>query len=231
MESDERQKEACHLVEAMVENAQAYENVEVVHMLTLDEGAYTRPELKKNFRHNGGFVGANTRAAVNSDRADYTPFFFYQMPELFHTTLPLDVALVMVTPPNEEGMVSLGISVDYDYEAVMTAKTVIAQVNDQMPFTYGKLVPVEKITWFVEHSAPLMELAPPEIGDVERAIGENCASLIKDGDTLQMGIGAIPDAVLMFLKDKKDLGIHSEMFSDGVLELVEAGVITNRKKR
>ena len=222
--------EPCHLVEAMVENAQAYENVEVVHMLTLDEGAYTKPELKKNFRHNCGFVGANTRAAVNSDRADYTPFFFYQMPELFHTTLPLDVALVMVTPPNEEGLVSLGISVDYDYEAVMTAKTVVAQVNDQMPFTYGKLVPVEKITWFVEHSAPLMELAPPKIGDVERAIGENCASLIKDGDTLQMGIGAIPDAVLMFLKDKKDLGIHSEMFSDGVLELVEAGVITNRRK-
>lgn len=153
----------------------------------------------------------------------------YEVPRLFHTTLKPDVALVTVTPP-QDGIVSLGVSVDYGYEAVMTAKTVIAQVNDQMPFTYGKPVPVDKITYFVEHSAPVIELKPPTIGPVERAIGENCASLIKDGDTLQLGIGAIPDAVLLFLKDKKDLGIHSEMFSDGVVELVEAGVITNKAK-
>ena len=144
--------------------------------------------------------------------------------------MPLDVALVSVTPPDENGMVSLGVSVDYDYEAVMTAKIVIAQVNDQMPFTYGKLIPVDKFTYFVDYSAPIIELAPPKIGPIEEAIGKYCSSLIHDGDTLQLGIGAIPDAVLKFLKDKKDLGIHSEMFSDGVVDLVEAGVITNKKK-
>lgn len=156
--------------------------------------------------------------------------FFYQVPSLFRTILPLDVALVMVTPPNEDGMVSLGISVDYDYEAVMTAKLVIAQVNDQMPFSYGNLISVEEIDYFVEHSAPVLELRPPKIGAVEEAIGKYCASLIHHGDTLQLGIGAIPDAVLRFLTDKKDLGIHSEMFSDGVVDLAESGVINNKRK-
>ena len=222
--------EPSYLVDALVANADAYENVEIFHMVAMGKCDYAKPGMEKHFRHNANFVGGNTREAVNSGRADFTPCFFYEVPKLFHTTLPLDAALVMVTPPNEEGMVSLGVSVDYDYEAVMTAKTVIAQVNDQMPFTYGKLIPVTQIDYFVEHSAPVMELASPKIGETERAIGEYCASLIRDGDTLQLGIGAIPDAVLLFLKDKRDLGIHSEMFSDGVVELVEAGVITNRRK-
>ena len=222
--------EPSHLVDAMVTNAEQYENVELIHMVAMGKCEYCRPGMEKHFRHNAIFVGGSTREAVNSGRADFTPCFFYEIPNLFHTTLPLDVALVTVTPPNEDGMVSLGISVDYDYEAVMSSKLVIAQVNDQMPFTLGKLIPVDKIHYFVEHSAPLIELAPPKIGDVERAIGEHCASLIKDEDTLQLGIGAIPDAVLLFLRGKKDLGIHSEMFSDGVVELVEAGVITNKAK-
>ena len=222
--------EPSFLVDTMVAHAEDYENVEIVHMVAMGKCAYAQPGMEKHFRHNAIFVGGNTRDAVNSGRGDFTPSFFFEVPRLFHTTLPVDVAMVTVTPPNEEGMVSLGVSVDYDYEAVMSAKLVIAQVNDQMPFTYGKLIPVDKIDCFVEHSAPLIELAPPKIGDVERAIGENCASLIKDGDTLQLGIGAIPDAVLLFLKGKKDLGIHSEMFSDGVVELVEAGVITNKAK-
>lgn len=222
--------EPGYLLDALVANAERYEGVELVHMVAMGKCAYAQPGMEKHFRHNSIFAGGSTREAVNSGRADFTPCFFFEVPRLFHTTMPLDAALVMVTPPNEEGMVSLGVSVDYDYEAVMTAKTVIAQVNDQMPFTYGKLVPVEKISCFVEHSQPLIELAPPKIGPVERAIGENCAALIRDGDTLQLGIGAIPDAVLLFLKDKRDLGIHSEMFSDGVVELVEAGVITNRAK-
>ena len=145
--------------------------------------------------------------------------------------MPLDVAMVMVSPPDENGMCSLGVSVDYTQEAVKQARTVIAQVNPQMPWTGPhSLVRVEDLDCIVEHEAPLIELQPPKIGEIERAIGEHCASLIPDGATLQLGIGAIPDAVLLFLKDKKDLGIHSEMFSDGVVALAEAGVITNAKK-
>lgn len=222
--------EPSYLLDTMVAHKEEYENVEIVHMVAMGQCAYAQPGMEKHFRHNAYFVGGRTRDAINSGRGDFTPCFFYQVPELFHTTMPVDVALVTVTPPNEDGMVSLGVSVDYDYEAVMTATTVIAQVNDQMPFTYGKLIPVDKISYFVQYSAPIIELAPPQIGPVEETIGRYCASLVRDGDTLQLGIGAIPDAVLMFLKDKKDLGIHSEMFSDGVVELVEAGVITNQKK-
>lgn len=222
--------EPSYLVDTMVAHAEDYENVEIVHMVAMGKCEYCKPGMEKHFRHHAFFVGGNTRDAINSGRGNFIPCFFYQVPETFHTTMPVDVAMVSVTPPDEDGNVSLGVSVDYDYEAIMSAKTVIAQVNDQMPFTYGKLIPVDKITYFVEHSSPIIELAPPKIGPVEEAIGKNCASLVKDGDTLQLGIGAIPDAVLMFLREKKDLGIHSEMFSDGVVDLVEAGVITNKKK-
>lgn len=222
--------EPCYLIDALMKQAGRFQNVELVHMVAMGECAYAQPGMEKHFRHNAIFVGKKTRIAVNSGQADFTPCFFFEVPRLFHTTLPLDVALVTITSPNEAGMISLGVSVDYDYEAVMTAKTVIAQVNDQMPFTEGKLIPVEKFTYFVEHSAPIIELMPGKIGEVERAIGKNCASLIRDGDTLQLGIGAIPDAVLLSLIEKKDLGIHSEMFSDSVVKLVEAGVITNRLK-
>ena len=222
--------EPSFLVETMVKHAEDYQNIEVVHMVAMGECAYAQPGMESHFRHNAIFVGGKTRDAINSGRGDFTPCFFFEVPKLFHTTMPIDVAMVTVTPPNEEGFVSLGVSVDYGYEAVKAAKVVIAQVNDQMPFTYGNLIPVERINYFVEHSAPIIELPPPKIGEVEKAIGENCASLIRDGDTLQLGIGAIPDAVLMFLKEKHDLGIHSEMFSDGVVDLVDAGVITNKRK-
>ena len=224
--------EPSYLVEAMVKNAAAYKNVELVHMVAMGKCEYCKPEYAENFRHNAIFVGGGSRDAVSSGRADFTTCFFHEVPGLFHTTLKPDVALVMVTPPDENGMCSLGVSVDYTYEAIKTAKTVIAQINPCMPWTYGTKnhVSVEELDVIVEHEAPIIELAPPKIGDVERAIGENVASLVNDGDCLQLGIGAIPDAVLLFLKDKKDLGIHSEMFSDGVVELVEAGVITNKKK-
>jgi 4-hydroxybutyrate CoA-transferase len=222
--------EPSFLVDTMMAHAQDYRDVELVHMVAMGKCEYCKPEYAANFRHNALFVGGTSREAVASGRGDYTPSFFFEIPQLFHTTLPVDVAMVSLTPPDEEGNCSLGVSADYDYEAIMTAKTVIAQINDQMPFTYGKLIPVDKVTCFVEHSAPLIELAPPKIGPVEEAIGRYCASLINDGDTLQLGIGAIPDAVLLFLKDKKDLGIHSEMFSDGVVALAEAGVINNSKK-
>lgn len=223
--------EPVYLVDKMVENAAAYKDVEIVHMVAMGKGAYCLPEYAQNFRHNSLFVGGSTRKAVESGQGDFTPCFFFEIPRLFHTTLPVDVALISVTPPNAEGKVSLGVSCDYTVEAVKTAKTVIAQVNPSMPYTYGGTeLPVEEIDVFVEHDQPIIELPQGRIGDIEKAIGRNCATLIPDGATLQLGIGAIPDAVLLFLKDKKDLGIHSEMFSDGVVELAEAGVITNAQK-
>lgn len=222
--------EPSHLVEKMVECAQSYQDVELVHMVAMGECAYCRPEYKKNFRHNTIFVGKNSREAVHSGRAEFTPAFFFEVPKLFAQALPVNVALVMVTPPNQEGRCSLGVSVDYTYEAIKRADTVIAQVNRKLPWTDGALVDVTDIDSFVPFDSPLIPLAQPSVGAVEAEIGRNCASLIHDGDTLQLGIGAIPDAVLRFLDDKQDLGIHSEMFSDGVMRLMKQGVITNRKK-
>ena len=219
------------LLDAMVANADAYENVEIVHMVAMGRAAYAQPGMERHFRHNALFVGGSTRAAVAEGRGDFTPCFFSDVPGFFETTLPVDVALITVTPPDENGKCSLGVSVDYTLAAVKHAGTVIAQVNACMPFTCGpSVVDVTDIDCFVLHDAPIIPLAPPKIGPVEEAIGKNVASLVRDGDTLQLGIGAIPDAVLQFLKDKKDLGIHSEMFSDGVVELAEAGVITNARK-
>lgn len=223
--------EPAYLMTVMAEHKEWFHNVEVCHMVSLGKDEYCQEGMEEHFHHNALFVGANTKKAVAEGRGDYTPCFFYEIPRLFEQELPVDVAMIMVTPPDENGKVSLGVSVDYTKSAAKSAKLVIAQVNDQMPFTYGdSLMDISEIDYFVEHSAPLPELKPAVLGDVEKAIGRNCASLIQDGDTLQLGIGAIPDAVLLCLKDKKNLGIHSEMFSDGVVELVEAGVITGTKK-
>lgn len=223
--------EPGYLVDTMVANAEQYENVEICHMVSLGKAEYCSEGMEKHFRHNSLFVSGQTRDAVASGRADFTPCFFYKAPELFEKYKPLDAALVMVTPPDENGRVSLGVSCDYTLPAVKNAKLVIAQVNSEMPWVEGEtVIPVEDIDFFVEHDAPLPELKPAKLGEVEKAIGKNCAELIHDGDTLQLGIGAIPDAVLAELKGKKDLGIHSEMFSDGVVDLVEAGVINNSRK-
>ncbi|HWQ60910.1 MAG TPA: acetyl-CoA hydrolase/transferase C-terminal domain-containing protein [Negativicutes bacterium] len=222
--------EPVALVEAMVDRAAELSAVEVVHMVAMGEARYARPEMEKCFRHNALFVGGSTRRAVEEKRADYTPCFFSEIPRLFKTALPVDVALIQVTPPDSLGFCSFGVSVDYTQAAAQAARTVIAQVNGQMPRTGGVQIHVDDIGHIVEQDMPLIELKQPPIGTVERAIGQNVASLIGDGATLQIGIGAIPDAVLLFLKGKKDLGVHSEMFSDGVVELAAAGVITNRRK-
>lgn len=224
--------EPKHLVQTLVSKKDQYENVEIVHMVSLGTSEYAKPGMEKHFRHNALFVGGGTRKAVEEGRADFTPCFFHEVPKFFKNgSLPVDAALIQVTPPDEEGYVSLGVSVDYTLGAARKAKLVIAQVNSMMPSTGGdSKLHVSEIDYFVKFDEPIFELKPPTIGEVEKAIGENCAKLINDGDTLQLGIGAIPDAVLLFLKDKKDLGIHSEMISDGVLELVKAGVITNSKK-
>lgn len=219
------------LVDAMVDSYLQYENVEVVHMVAMGKCGYTRPEMKGHLRHNAIFVGGGTREAINEGRADYSPAFFYQVPKLFKSTLPVDVALIQVSSPDDHGFCSYGVSCDYTKPAADNAKIIIAQVNDQMPRTFGdNFIHVSEIDYIVEVSKSILELPLPKIGDVEKTIGENCAKLIEDGSTLQLGIGAIPDAVLLSLKDKKDLGIHSEMFSDGVVDLYNLGVINNSKK-
>ncbi|VBB06697.1 acetyl-coa hydrolase/transferase [Lucifera butyrica] len=219
------------LVAALAARAPELNDVEVVHMVAMGPAPYAQPGMEKSFRHNALFVGASTRKAVEEKRADYTPCFFSEIPRLFkENILPVDAVLMQVTPPDENGFCSLGVSVDYTLPAAEGARTVIAQMNNQMPRTGGTKIGLDQITYIVEKDEALLELKSPSIGELERRIGENVASLIPDGATLQLGIGAIPDAVLLFLKDKKDLGIHSEMFSDGVAFLAEAGVITNRKK-
>ena len=220
------------VLRAMTDNKEHYENVEIVHMLCLGEGRYLAEDMKGHFRHNALFVGGNSRKAVSSNQADYTPCFFNEVPSLFkERKLPVDVALIQVSRPDEKGYCSFGLSSDYTKPAAECAKLVIAEVNDQMPKVHGdNFIHISNMDYIVETSNALYEIPLPRIGDVEKAIGENCAKLVEDGSTLQLGIGAIPDAVLLFLKDKKDLGIHTEMFSDGILELIEAGVVNGSKK-
>lgn len=219
------------LVEALVGRKDSLENVEVVHMVAMGKAEYAKPGMEPHFRHNALFVGGTTRTAVNEGRADYTPCFFHEIPRLFKKELPIDVALVQVTPPDQHGYCSFGVSVDYTKPAAESAKIVIAEVNEQMPRTLGdSFLHVLEFDYFVENSTPLIQLPKPIITEIEQSIGENVAGLVEDGSTLQLGIGAIPDAVLLFLKEKIDLGIHTEMFSDGVVELVEAGVITGKRK-
>jgi 4-hydroxybutyrate CoA-transferase len=219
------------LIDAMVANAAAYTDVEIVHMVPMGPARYCEEGMESSFRHNSIFAGASTRKAIDAGRADLTPVFFSQVPRLLRTTLPVDVALIQVTPPDEHGYCSLGVSVDYTKPAAEAARTVIAQVNPRLPRTMGdSFLHVSQIDHFVEVDVPVIELPPARIGEVEAAIGRNCARLVRDGDTLQLGIGAIPDAVLAELGDKKDLGIHSEMFSDGVVDLIEAGIVNNARK-
>lgn len=223
--------EGQYLTDELVNQAERLENVEIVHMVAMGTAPYCQPGMEKHFRHNALFIGGSTRKAVEEGRADYTPCFFHEIPRLFTDgCLPVDVAFIQVSLPDERGYCSFGISVDYTQPAAQAAKLVIAQVNKNMPYTYGNGIHLKDIDFIVEKDEPLIELPPPKIGETERKIGEYVASLIHDGDTLQLGIGAIPDAVLSFLGEKKNLGIHSEMFSDGVVDLARKGVITNTKK-
>lgn len=220
------------LVDEMVNNKDNYENVEIVNMLTLGNSDYIKPEMAKHFKYNSIFISGKTKGAVASGQADYTPCFFYEIPDMFRNgSLDVNVALIQVTTPDEHGYCSFGISNDYTKGAAKEADIVIAQVNENMPRVMGdSFIHVSDIDYIVEGTETLTEVKPAKIGEIEKKIGENCAKLIEDGSTLQLGIGAIPDAVLLFLEDKKDLGIHSEMISDGVVELVEKGIINNKNK-
>jgi len=220
------------LVEALMARGPFVKNVEIVHLLTLGRADYIAPKMEGHFRHNAMFIGGNVRQAVNEGRADYTPVFLSQIENLFESDqMPIDFALIQVSPPDAHGFCSFGVGVDTTLTAARQAKLVIAQVNDQMPRTYGdSFIHVNDIDWVVEASRPLCELKPIEITEVHHAIGRNVASLIEDGATLQLGIGGIPDAVLLELTGHKDLGIHTEMLSDSAIPLIESGVINGCRK-
>lgn len=220
------------LVEALRERLPELRDIEIVHLLTLGRADYMVPEMAPHCRHNALFIGANVRQAVNDGRADYTPVFLGEIEALFTSgQIPLDVALIQVSPPDPHGFCSFGVGVDTTLTAAKCARYVVAQVNDQMPRTYGdSFIHISDIDVMVETSRPLCELPPAEITDTHRAIARNVAGLIEDSSTLQLGIGGIPDAVLHFLRDRRDLGIHSEMISDGVVPLIEAGVINGERK-
>jgi 4-hydroxybutyrate CoA-transferase len=220
------------IVDALVARAEELEAVEIAHEVPMGKGLYCQPQYKRNFRHNALFAGAPSRKAIKEGRADYTSIYLHKLPELFRGgTFPIDVAMVTVSPPDENGYVSLGISVDYTYQAIKSARSVIAEVNSNMPRTGAKsLVHVSDFDYFVLTDIPLIQLSPATIGPVEKTIGENIAGLIRDGDCLQLGIGGVPDAILNFLQDKNDLGIHSEMIADGVMNLVKSGVINCSRK-
>lgn len=220
------------LIKAMTARAPDLRNVEIVHLHTEGDAPYARADMAESFHVNAFFVGANVRQALVEGHADYIPVFLSEVPNLFRKgVLPLDVALLNVSPPDKHGFCTLGISIDVARAAFETAKCVIAQVNPQVPRTQGDaLIHVNAIDYMVEVDEPLLEAKIPDLTDTDMAIGRHIADIIEDGATIQMGIGAIPNAVLASLGGHKDLGVHTEMFSDGVIPLVESGVINGRLK-
>jgi 4-hydroxybutyrate CoA-transferase len=220
------------LLDALVARADDLVGVGVIHLHIEGPGPHLAPDMEPHFRHRALFIGPNARAAVNEGRADYVPVFLSDVPRLFESrALPLDAVLVNATPPDRHGFCSLGTSVEAMHAAVRAANTVIVQFNQAMPRTLGdSFIHVSDVDLAVEVDVPPYEHAVGIIGDVERRIGEFVADLVPDGATLQLGIGAIPAATALALRDKKDLGIHTEMFTDAVVDLVEAGVVTGARK-
>jgi acetyl-CoA hydrolase len=220
------------LLDALVARAPELHDIEVIHMLTAGDDPTAAPEYSGSFRHNALFVGSNVRRAVNEGRADFTPIFLSEIPRLFRSgDLPLDVALIQVGPPDQHGFCSLGVEVGCTLPAAQLARTVIAEVNTRMPRTLGdSFIHVSRISACVETERPLEELPQGETNPIAEKIGQHIADLIPDGATLQLGIGAVPDSVLRYLGHKRHLGVHSELFSDGIIDLVEAGVIDGEAK-
>ena len=219
------------LVEALAARADL-SDTELVHILTLGVAPYTEPKFGERFRHNAYFIGANTRQAVADGRADYTPIFLSEIPALFQTRrVVIDVALIQVTPPDAHGYCSYGVSTDIVKAAAESARTVIAEVNMCMPRVLGDcFIHSRDIDLMVPSDRPILEAPQGKPDELAKRIARHIANLIEDGATLQLGIGTIPDAVLHYLGDKKDLGVHTEMFSDGIIPLVENGVINNSAK-
>jgi acyl-CoA hydrolase/GNAT superfamily N-acetyltransferase len=220
------------LVEGLAQRARELPDTEILHILTLGVAPYTDERYSQHFRHNAFFIGDNTRTAVAEGRADYTPVFLSELPALFRDRrVRLDAALVQVTPPDTHGFVSLGVSVDVTKAAVESARLVIAEVNPNLPRTLGdSFVPVERFDALVDHESRVIEYHPPATDEVAERIGRNIAKLIDNGSTIQIGIGRIPNAIAGALKGKRDLGVHSEMFSDWLLDLCRAGAVSGRRK-
>jgi 4-hydroxybutyrate CoA-transferase len=220
------------LVEALMRRAPYVEDVEIVHMMTMGAAPYVAREMAGHFRHNAMFIGGNVREAINEGRADYTPIYLSEIEGLFESgEMPIDVALLTVSPPDPHGFCSFGVGVDTSLTAAKCARYVVAQINDQMPRTFGdSFIHVNELDAVVNSSRPLCEMKQPQMTEMQVAIARNVASLIEDGSVIQTGIGGIPDAVLPFLMDRKDLGVHSELVANGVIPLIEAGVITGARK-
>ena len=221
------------LLDALVARAPELRDVGMIHLHIEGPGPHLRPEMAPHFRHRALFVGPNARQAVNEGRADFVPVFLSEVPHLFERgVLPLDAVMVNATPPDAHGFCSLGTSVEAMHAAIRAAKTVIVQLNRSMPRTLGEsFIHINDIDLAVEVDVPPYEYTSGPIGDVERRIGEYVAELIPDGATLQLGIGAIPSATALALIHHRDLGIHTEMFTDAVVDLVEAGVVTGARKQ
>jgi 4-hydroxybutyrate CoA-transferase len=220
------------LVDALVAQAPRLRDVEIIHMMTLGSARYTRPEYEGHFRHRGLFLGPNVRDAVAAGRADYTPIFLSEIEGLFESgQLPLDVVLMQVSPPDAHGFVTLGTTADCTMTTIRVAPTVIAEVNQQMPRTHGEAaVHISQLTAIVESDRPLLELHTEPFNEMHMRVARNVASIIPDGATLQTGIGGVSEAVLQCLNDKRNLGIHTEMCPDGVIDLMESGVMNGEGK-
>lgn len=217
---------------ALIENYQQFENVEIVNMLTLGDSPWLRPEMKGHFILNCLFASHSNRKEISNGKCEFTTSHFYEIPDVIKNYICPRVSIVMVSPPDEHGYVSFGTTVDYTRGTTDYCEIVIAQVNKYVPRTFGNCIKhVRDFTYFVEIDEPLPEVKGVEISNTEMEIGKYCASLINDGDCLQLGIGGIPNAVCAQLWDKKDLGLHSELVGDGVVDLLEAGIINNKKKQ
>ena len=224
--------EPLELVSALTKRAYELPDTEIVHLLTFGDAPYAHKELAQYFRVNSFFIAENVRDIIQEGLGDYTPVFLSDIPRLFNSgQLPLDVALIHVSPPDVNGMCSLGVSVDIVHAAAENASLVIAQVNPNMPRTLGDcFIHVNDIDVLVPSEAAILEVPQAEATETTRQIAEYIAALVEDGSTVEFGIGRIPQAMFAFLKDKKDLGVHTEMVTDNIIELIECGAITGNRK-
>lgn len=221
--------EAFPLLKELSHHKDRLTDVEIFHNIAIGRSEYCKEGMESSLKYNTFFVGPGSRKAVNDQRANFIPSFFFEFPRLFNEKIiPVDVAILHISPPDDNGYFSYGTSADYIKSGAENAKMVIAEVNQQMPYTFGSTIHISNIDYLVETDRPVYELLPPVLTEREKKIGEHVAELIPDGANLQLGIGAIPDAILNYLTDKKDLGIHTEMFSDGVIDLFRNGVINSK---
>lgn len=220
------------LMKGLARRKDELDNVEISHVLLIGDDPLSKPGTEGHFRHNSLFVGPADRAAVNEGRADYIPVFLYEIPRLFYSGLiPIDVAFMHLSPPDEHGFMSYGVECLASKAAAETAKIVVAQINEKMPRTLGdSFIHISRVNKIVEIYSELPELQIPPFTELEKKIGSHIAELVEDNSTLQLGIGGIPNAALKAMFDRKDLGVHTEMVSDGLVEAFEAGVISGRKK-